>query len=85
MVTRLEPNLLRCDVSLCVPVCLHLVIEEKIHVIFMLCGKKFRFIVTLIDHAYSLSQRRFFTALKKKETRILKLLFISFSRPSRAV
>ena len=28
MVRRLEPNLLRCDVSLCVPVCLHLVIEE---------------------------------------------------------
>ena len=53
----------------------------------MLCGKNFRFIVTLIDHAYSLSQRRFFTALKKKkkETRILKLLFISFSRPLRAV
>ena len=29
MVRRLEPNLLRCDVSLCVPVLLHLVIEEK--------------------------------------------------------
>ena len=28
MVRRLEPNLLLCDVSLCVPVCLHLVIEE---------------------------------------------------------
>ena len=29
MVRRLEPNLLRCDVSLCVPVFLHLVIGEK--------------------------------------------------------
>ena len=54
----------------------------------MLCGKRFRFIHTLIDHAYTLSQRRFFTALKKKkqkETRILRLLFIAFSRPSGAV
>ena len=29
MVMRLEPNLLRCDVKLCVQVCLHLAIEEK--------------------------------------------------------
>ena len=29
MVRRLEPNLLRCDVSFCVPVFLHLVIEEN--------------------------------------------------------
>ena len=29
MVRRLEPNLLCCDVSLCVQVCLHLVIEEN--------------------------------------------------------
>ena len=29
MVRRLEPNLLRCDVSLCVPVCLHLVILKR--------------------------------------------------------
>ena len=29
MVRRLEPNLLCCDVSLCVQVCLHLAIEEQ--------------------------------------------------------
>ena len=29
MVRRLEPTLLHCEVSLCVPVCLHRVIEEK--------------------------------------------------------
>ena len=28
-VLRLGPNLLRCDVSLCVKLCLHLAIEEK--------------------------------------------------------
>ena len=29
MVMRLEPNLLHCDVKLCVHVCLNLAIEEK--------------------------------------------------------
>ena len=29
MVMGLEPNLLHCDVKLCVQVCLHLAIEEK--------------------------------------------------------
>ena len=29
MVRRLEPNLLRCDVSLCVQVCLHLALRRN--------------------------------------------------------